>query len=480
MNKDASFHVVTVGWPQLLIDELCTEIAKRSNARFSHVAHPRHLPSDWTGKQNSGAIRFFRQSRRDSLPTADAQFLASLEREGVPTIHNMIMGDRVVCRLEYAEAQRYATFVAKRLVNLFEEMKPSVVIGGFDSLHGGLALAVARLTGVPWFALHFSVLPPGLACFCDRMSPAARVQLAPGDRRALRALAEAALRQFESRDIKAYAYAPPRPSMARAVARLPARMAALARSVHGRRDRHFARFTEVRTRYDPMAALRQLRSLKRANRALGAMDTVAAPPSSPYVLFGLHMQPESSIDVWAPFFSNQLWVIELLARSIPPSHKLLVKIHKSDISNHSKEMLDQMRSFPGVELVRPSADSRTFIENADLVVAIQGTMGLEAALLGRPVIMLGDSPVMVFPSALRAGTPDEVPALVRSQLARPRLRREEIVDAYATYLEPFMPASHNDWRSRKNAAEVEGFVRLFDALRTHLDGTSSVSAESGT
>ena len=97
------------------------------------------------------------------MPAADKSLLASLEQDGLPTIHNMIMGDRIVSKLEYADVLGYATFLARRLGAIFDEIKPSVIIGGFDAIHGGLALAVARERNIPWFALNFSVLPPGLA-----------------------------------------------------------------------------------------------------------------------------------------------------------------------------------------------------------------------------------------------------------------------------------------------------------------------------
>jgi hypothetical protein len=198
------------------------------------------------------------------------------------------------------------------------------------------------------------------------------------------------------------------------------------------------------------------------------MQALNEPLGTPYALFGLHLQPESSIDVWAPFFSNQMWVIELLSRSIPPSHRLLVKIHKSDAAKYTREQLARMRSFPGVELVRPFADTRRFIDRASLVVGIQGTMGLEAALLGKPVIMLGESPVSAFPSVLSAGKLDELPKLVRSAFAMRTPSREAIIEAYANYLTPFLPASHNDWRVARTAAEIDQYVALFARLRDYL------------
>jgi hypothetical protein len=463
----SEFHVVTVGWGRQLIDGLWADIAVRSQARFSHVVHPAVSAAEWKGARTAG-IRFFREAVWSGLPAADTALLASLERDGVPTIHNMILGDRVVSRLPYEDARRYATFIAGRLLTLFGEMRPSVVIGGFDSLHSGLALAVSRRLGIPWRALHFSVLPPGLACFCDGMNPAARVTMAPRPREELRTMARSALAEFEDRKLRAAAYIAPARSPVRSFAMLPQRAGSLLRTLRRSRERDFARFTDPAPRYDAIAALRSLRRLGRANRALDEVETLATPPAAPFVLFALHMQPESSIDVWAPFFSNQMWVVELLSRSIPASHRLLVKIHKSDVSNHDRPALERMRMFPGVELVRPFVDSREFVEKADLVVAIQGTIGLEAALLGKPVIMLGESPVTVFPTAVRAGALAELPGLVRSQIARPRASRGQVEEAFADYLAPFMPAGSNHWGKPKSEAELEGFARMFDALREHL------------
>ena len=129
---------------------------------------------------------------------------------------------------------------------------------------------------------------------------------------------------------------------------------------------------------------------------------------------------------------------------------------------------ERLRALPGVDLVRPFADTQAFIEQADLVVAIQGTMGLEGALLGRPVIMLGDSPVTIFPSASSVGALADLPALVRRKLAQPVPSREQIVQAYASYLAPFAPASHNDWTLRRTEREIDDYVRLFGTLKQHF------------
>ena len=467
MNEKRKFHAVTVGWPPHLIDRLWGEIERRSGDRCSHIMHPSYVAGEFRSADPQARLRFFRDDLLQDMPEPDLELLASLEQEGVPTIHNMILGDRIVCRLDYEVALGYATFLARRLMELYRELDPSVVIGAFDALHAGVALAVARHMNIPWFALNFSVLPPGLACLCKDMSPAVREQVVTGSPSV--AWAETLLKKFEDKSVRAPAYIAPRPpSIIDHLRKLPARLVAVGRTMRRARFKKGSQFTEDATEYSVNAAVRNLLRAHRSAKAISRVPTLAVPPETPYVFFGLHTQPESSIDVWAPFFSNQMWVIELLSRAIPPSHKLLVKIHKSDTANYSRQQFSRMKSFPGVEIVRPFADTRAFLEGADLVVAIQGTIGLEAALLGIPVIMLGSSPVTLFPSASRIGEISDLPKLVRRKLAEKRPARSEIIEAYVAYLSPFMHASHNDWTVEETAEELDNYVKLYGNLKEFL------------
>jgi len=242
--------------------------------------------------------------------------------------------------------------------------------------------------------------------------------------------------------------------------------------------RKYLKFTEGQGGHSVRAAVAVSRRSAQARRAIKRIQTLSEPPKKPYVFFGLHFQPESSIDVWAPFFSNQMWVIELLARSVPPSYDLLVKIHKSDAAHYSLEELQRMSAFPGVRIVRPFADTRDFIENADLIVAIQGTIGLEAALLRKPVIMLGDSPVKNFPSVSQIGEIRDLPKLIQRKLRESPPSRGDILSAYAADLAPFFPAGHNDWRKKVASEEIDGYVNLFGELKLYLAPGVAKSSQS--
>lgn len=477
ISEAGEFHVVTVGWSHGLVEQLANAIAARSSHGFSHITHPKYTLENWPQRPPQAGVHFFRDRLEQPMPQADRQLLASLERNDVPSLHNMILGDRVVSKLAYDDALEYATFLARRLIELFDEIKPTAIIVGFDAIHGSLALAVAKHMSIPVYALNFSVIPAGLACFCDGMSPAARVTMRDRPSSALLSLAKESLRRFENRETEAHAYIAPLPlPLSGKMAQLPARLRASYRTIRDSRKREFIKFTENRNSFSVLSALQHYRRTVAARKAVSAVKTIAEPPDTPFVIFGLHMQPESSIDVWAPFFSNQQWVIELLSRSIPPTHTLLIKIHKSDIANYPQAQLKQMCAFPGVQLVAPSADTRSFIERADLLIAIQGTMGLEAALIGKPVIMLGDSPVTIFPSASGVGALRDLPSLVRKKLTESPPSRNEIVDAYTEYLAPFFPASDNNWGEKKSTEQISGYVDMFNTLKSYVESLAEMSS----
>ncbi|MDB4762672.1 hypothetical protein OAG38_02925 [Akkermansiaceae bacterium] len=110
-----------------------------------------------------------------------------------------------------------------------------------------------------------------------------------------------------------------------------------------------------------------------------------------YSIFPLHTQPESSIDVQGAFYSNQVELIKSISRSLPTGHTLLVKIHPGDVDGQNFKTYKLIYNIPGVELVMDIKDKHKFIENADYVFTISGSMGYEAALLKKKVVTFSNN-----------------------------------------------------------------------------------------
>jgi hypothetical protein len=217
MDENQEFHFVTVGWPPSLIEGVWGEIQRKSGDRCSHLMQPCYMARDFEGGSSRAQLKFFRNDLGQRMPEPDLELLTSLEQDGVPTIHNMILSDRVVSRIDYQLALSYATFLA-RLMGVPRTQSSVVIVASMPCMVE--SLAVARRMGIPWFAVSFGT--DGTGCLC-RDVPAARGQLFAGSPSAsLAGTAEVRTRAFGPGGITRVRF--PYGAISK---RLPARLAAV-------------------------------------------------------------------------------------------------------------------------------------------------------------------------------------------------------------------------------------------------------------
>ncbi len=109
-----------------------------------------------------------------------------------------------------------------------------------------------------------------------------------------------------------------------------------------------------------------------------------------FFFFPLHYQPESSTNVYAAYYCDQLNTVKNIALSLPFSYKLYVKEHPMSAGARTSQFYEELEKIPNIVLVSPTENIQEIIKNSSGVVALTGTPGLEAALSGKPVYVLGD------------------------------------------------------------------------------------------
>jgi capsule polysaccharide modification protein KpsS len=199
-----------------------------------------------------------------------------------------------------------------------------------------------------------------------------------------------------------------------------------------------------------------------------AKDMLWSPQEGAYVYFPFHMAPESMLDTWAPFYQNQLAFVVQVAQAIPIDMSFVVKLHFSDPDNYSRRQLKELMSLPRMHIAHPSASGSIFLEKASLVIGITGTSCLEAALIGKPVIVFGDSPYVNFPRSERAERPDKLYGQIRRMLDQSPPTDNEIAEAYAAYMARYMPGRINDWSRRFTEDELQRLTDCFMALASYV------------
>ena len=464
-HKRRPFHIFTVGWEISLIRSLTSPVSNITGIHFTHglVGDARRLS---VVQKEFPEIDFvaLSKSKGETLPNPDYELLASLEDIGVPTIRCMVQGDRVLKSRPENESLGYATLLARRLLKILEEVKPDIVLASFDSLHAALSLAVSRSIDIPWVAMAYPVIPDNLTGFCMGMTPDTLVPIVRSNDEVMRRQAEETIRNVRAKRQQVVAYRPPATFQQR-----------LQQFIQYGRNfaRRIVKFKNLGIDYYTYpTAMERLADIKRRSinhLRLPAEEMLTSPPNARFVFFPLQMSPESSIDTWAPFYQNQLALVGQLSLAIPADLVFVIKLHFSDPDNYSRSQLLQLMQLPRVRIAHPDASSHAFLVQASLVVGIQGTACLEAALFGKSVLLYGDSPYQHFPRSERARGPDELHKQILRMLDAPPPSDEEIVEALAAYMARYMPGRINDWNRPIEKDELERLSDCFQALRYYVE-----------
>jgi hypothetical protein len=458
------FKLFTVGWEPDFIEYLLSPIEKRAGLDCTHglVGDATRVAYARTRYPGSKFIALSK-SKHEPLPAPDYELLARLEAMGVPTVKSMIQGDRVLRHLDENVTLGYATLLAQRLQHALKEARPDIVLGSFDSIHAAMSLAVAKSLGIPWVAMAFSVIPDTLTGFCNSMTPNALLPITrPVDER-LRSEARVLMENVRSKKQKVLAYHAPT-SLTQWLRQHLAHGKNLLRRQEKRTVFGIDQFTypSVKVRFQDISR----RALNRIR--LPTREMITTPPKTRFVYYPFHMAPESMLDTWAPFYQNQLAFVAQLSLAIPADTAFVIKLHFSDPDNYSHAQLRELMRLPRLYIANPTAPGRDFIEKAALVVGIQGTSCLEAALLRKPVLIFGDSPYQRFPRTQVAKRPSELHGQIQQMLELSVAGDDEIVEAYAAHMARYMPGRINDWGRPIEPDALDQFANCFGALRSYL------------
>lgn len=110
-----------------------------------------------------------------------------------------------------------------------------------------------------------------------------------------------------------------------------------------------------------------------------------------FFLFPLHFQSEASTSVYATYYCNQENTINNIAFALPFPYKLYIKEHPAAVGVKPKSFYQNLKKLPNVVLISEKENVENIIKDSSGVITLTSTVGLEAALVGKPVYVLGDA-----------------------------------------------------------------------------------------
>ncbi len=111
---------------------------------------------------------------------------------------------------------------------------------------------------------------------------------------------------------------------------------------------------------------------------------------SEYYVFPMHFQPEASTSAQATYFCDLANAVRNSAFSIPFPSKLLVKEHPHAVGLTPKSFYRSVSLLPNSEVISPFTNNISLLKNSKGVITLTSTLGLQAAIMGIPVYVLGN------------------------------------------------------------------------------------------
>lgn len=169
--------------------------------------------------------------------------------------------------------------------------------------------------------------------------------------------------------------------------------------------------------------------IKRKMRNLVGVNDLydAFAPNVPYAFYPMHLEPEITLLLQAQFCTDQIHVIQQIARSLPVGWLLYVKDHPRMVMYRPRSHYKQLKKIPNVRLINPHYSGFEIIKHSQLVTTITGTAGWEALLMQKPVITFGDVFYNHLSFVKRCDSYEKLPYIVKEQFEDYKYDEKELI-----------------------------------------------------
>jgi len=115
-----------------------------------------------------------------------------------------------------------------------------------------------------------------------------------------------------------------------------------------------------------------------------------------FCLYPLHFEPEIALQIYGRPLQNQIETIRNIANSLPPGMILVVKEHPRSAGFRAVSYYQKISEIPNVIIEYAETPSINIVSKSKLVITVTGNIGLEAMVLKKPVIVLGETDYSVI------------------------------------------------------------------------------------
>jgi len=336
--------------------------------------------------------------------------------------------DRFLGRFDHAQRRRILAKETSFWRSLLQQHKPVAVVNELVAIEiSEVLLTECQRQGVRYLAGMNCVVDDYFYWLQDPLSLSGKHLLLPEAGPPQRALAKAYLQAVREKDYKPF-YVKNLAGRRAAKPLLAASVRWLLWSARRLTDRLRGRFRyEMYQEEYGKKLVVFLKSL-----VLRYDDLAVLPAGAEVVFYPLHQEPEATLNYMSEFYANQVATIENILKCLGPNQVLVVKEHPVDKGALLRAKFQRLKAEHSALYYLPAElHGREVLRYASRVVTLTSTVGWEAAVLGKPVYVLGQ---IFYDHACGVQGVDSLEllkSLLRAPAQPPQATAEDFVDFIA-------------------------------------------------
>ena len=144
------------------------------------------------------------------------------------------------------------------------------------------------------------------------------------------------------------------------------------------------------------------------------------PENKNIIFFPMQQEPERTLLISAPCYTDQMKTIDLISKSMPKDFLLVVKEHPTQGPGRGWRQISDYEKFknnPQVFLIHPSVSASKIIKKSKLVISVSGTASLEASIFNTPSITFAKNNFTLISSIQKFNSNDNLSLLIEKSLS---------------------------------------------------------------
>ena len=188
-----------------------------------------------------------------------------------------------------------------------------------------------------------------------------------------------------------------------------------------------------------------------------------------FFFYPLQYQPEASTSIGATYYCDQLNTINNIAFSLPLPYKLYVKEHLACVGLRKRSFYKKLQKIPNVVLIPFSGNVESLVRKSSGVITLNSTVGMEAALSGKSVYILGNALYFYHPLCKKVENFDELKDKIKGDLSSsPKVDNLENINC-RFIVSYFRNTIKGDIVSASKGKDVNDYKLIYQSLREELN-----------